>query len=460
MSPTVLGGSFRDPCGFVYTADGVLYRQVNDCYREQYDTLLRCGLYDALSSSGRLVRHEESSEPLPPGAYRILKPEVVPYVSYPYEWCFGQLRDAALLTLDILRTSLSFGMVLKDASAYNVQFVGSRPLFIDTLSFEIYEDGAPWVAYRQFCQHFLAPLALMAHRDLRLRDLLRRHVDGLPLDLTSRLLPRRTYLRPGLLAHLHLHARAQRRHGSSAGSATAATPRIPKGRLMALIDSLRGAVEGCSLPPRETEWADYYGSTNYSPEAMAAKEELVRRMVGELVPAGGIVHDLGANDGRFSALVAGPQRYAVAHDADELAVQRSYVQARAQHAEYVLPLVLDLTNPSPRLGWALEERLSSLERMAGGTVLALALIHHLTISNNVPLPRLADFFALLAPGLILEFVPKEDSQVQRLLANREDIFPDYHAAGFERAFGAHFEIIAREPIPDTCRTLFALRRRG
>lgn len=456
-----LGASFRDPSGFVFVADGVLFRQVNQPYRDHYDRLMSSGLYKALVEKKWLVPHEEVDAHASPEAYRILKPRPVPYISYPYEWCFSQLKDAALLTLDIQLLSLSFGMVLKDASAYNVQFIGSSPVFIDTLSFETYQDGAPWVAYRQFCEHFLGPLALMARSDVRLRHLLKSFIDGVPLDLVSELLPHRTRARFGLLAHIHLHARSQQRHRDDAGTGQA--PRVgklPRMRLIALMESLRGAVAGCQLPERRTEWGDYYDETNYSQEAMSAKETLVRQMLDEIADPTALTHDIGANTGRFSRLVANKDRYVIAHDVDELAIERSYQEGKRLRSGAVLPLVLDLVNPSPAIGWALEERSSALERIAGGNVIALALIHHLAISNNVPLPHLADLFGRLAGTLIIEFVPKEDSQVRRLLATREDVFPDYTLAAFEAAFGEVFEITSREPVPGTVRTLFAMRRRG
>jgi hypothetical protein len=460
MTGNRLGSSFRDPSGFLYDAGGTLFRQVNRTYSAHYDLLMGSGLYQALVDRGWLIGHEEDAAgPGPAEAYRILRPERVPYVSYPYEWCFSQLQDAALLTLDVQLLSLAYGMVLKDASAYNIQFIGTRPVFIDTLSFETYQEGAPWVAYRQFCQHFLAPLALMAYRDVRLGQLLGRFLDGLPLDLVTGLLPRHTKWRYGLFAHLHLHARSQQRHHDDAGAGEPVKiPSLPRARLLALMQSLRATVRGCRLPEWRTEWSDYYDDTNYSPEAMAAKETLVLRLVESV--ESGVTHDIGANTGRFSRLVAGPERYVVSHDIDELAVERNYQETKRLGTNVVLPLVLDLTNPSPPLGWALEERSSAPERISGGTVLALALVHHLAISNNVPLPHVASLFGRLARTLIIEFVPKEDSQVRRLLATREDIFPDYTLPSFEAAFVPLFEITHRVAVPGTERTLFAMRRRG
>ena len=451
------GASFRDPSGYVYREGGTLLRSVHVSYAPHYDLLNESGLYRTLVDRGWLIAHEEVAHEPRPELHRVLRPTVIPYISYPYEWCFSQLKDAALLTLDIQIESLAKGLVLKDASAYNVQFVGSRPVFIDTLSFERYVDGAPWIAYRQFCQHFLGPLALMAYRDLRLRELLTRFIDGIPLDLVADLLPARTRIKYGLLAHVHLHARSQRRHGEGAGRAGGPAPRIPKARLLALMHSLRATVEGCRLDERRTEWSHYYDATNYSAEAMAAKENLVRRLVDETAASGDIVHDIGANTGRFSRIIAASGRTVVSHDIDDLAVERNYQHSRRDRTT-VLPLVLNLTNPSPALGWALDERESALDRIAGGTVVALALMHHLAISNNLPLDQVAALFGRIARGLVVEFVPKEDSQVQRLLASRQDIFPDYTLEHFEEAFSRHFVIAERQPVPGTTRTLYGMRR--
>lgn len=449
--------SFRDPAGFVYRDDDVLYRQVNASCQDDYEQLMTGGLYRALVDNGWLVKHEEV-EPAP-GAWRTLRPDLIPYVSYPYEWSFSQLKDAALLTLDIQQLALTHGMGLKDASAYNVQFIGSRPVFIDTLSFERYRDGSPWVAYRQFCQHFLAPLALASYVDPRLRRLQEVFIDGVPLDLASRQLPRRTWARPGLVSHIHLHARSQRRYQAAGRDLRPVkAPTVSKQLLVALIDGLRRTVSGCTMSQTTTEWGDYYADTNYSADAMSAKESLVADMVDALAPHDGIVHDFGANTGRFSRIVAASGRYVVAHDIDELAVERHYLHNRASGVERVLPLLLDLTNPSPSLGWASTERASSIDRVAGGTVVALALVHHLAISNNVPLPQLAALFARVARQLVIEFVPKDDSQVRRLLATRPDIFPDYTVEGFERAFAAQFRIERREPVTGSTRVLYGMRR--
>jgi len=452
-----LAASFRDPGGFLFRRDGVLYRQVNASCADDLRLLHDSGLYDALTGKGLLVPHAEAPRDLgDEAAACVIAPREIPFVSYPYEWCFSQLKDAALATLRIQKLALKHGMVLKDASAYNIQFDDGRPVLIDTLSLAAYAEGEPWVAYRQFCQHFLAPLALMARVDVRLLSLLRTHIDGVPLDLAARLLPWRTRLSPGLLMHIHLHAASQKKHENTQGGAKAR--RVSRQALTGIVDSLRGAVRKLAWRPGGTEWGDYYRDTNYSDDAFAAKRDLVASFLDRAAPA--TVWDLGANDGTFSRLAAARGAFTVAADVDPAAVELGWRQVKERGEKGLLPLRMDLTNPSPALGWNHAERASLLARGPADCVLALALVHHLAIGNNVPLERLAAFLARAGRTLIIEFVPKSDSQVRRLLATREDVFPGYDRAGFEAAFAGHFAPEAVQDIPGTERTLYLMRARA
>lgn len=449
--------SFRDPWGFLFERDGVLYRQVNGAGRAGYDMLMASGLYGELVEKQLLVRHAEVDVPGSGEAARVLQPDLIPFVSYPYEWCFGQLKLAALTTLRVQRIALKHGMSLRDASAFNVQFAGSRPVFIDTLSFEPYVEGRPWVGYRQFCQHFLAPLYLMAGCDPRLAVLSSSWMDGVPLDVARRLAPRRYRWRPGFLTHVSLHARAQHRFREAAARPST-PPRLGRGALANLLDSLRSTVERLAWDPGTTPWADYYAKTNYSDEAMEQKRRFVASVVEEVRPAR--VVDLGANTGEFSAVAARAGAYVVATDVDHGAVEICFRGARAEQGRNVLPLVVDLASPTPAVGWMNAERASFLERCAGTTdlVLALALVHHLVIGNNTPLAGVVELLARFGADAIVEFVDKRDSQVRRLLASREDIFGEYTEAGFERALAGAFRIARKQPIGGAHRVLYHLRR--
>jgi hypothetical protein len=452
------GASFRDPAGFVFTRDAVLYRQINEPGSADYDHLLSSGLYGDLVASGDLVRHEEVDRDFSPDgrACRVIRPERVAFISYPYEWCFSQLKDAALLTLRLQKAAIARGMALKDATPYNVAFSQGRPVWIDTLSFTTLKPDLPWVAYGQFCQMFLAPLALASQVDIRLLQLLRSYIDGVPLDLASALLPRASRIRPGLLMHVHMHAAAQRRVPAHKGPKTA-TRRFSQTALIGLVESLERTVRRLEWRRPGTTWGNYYEATNYSDAAFAHKREIVESVIDRLLPLN--VWDLGANDGTFSRLASDRGIPTVAFDVDPVAVEKNYRRAAAASERHVLPLLLDLTNPSGAYGWANEERDALATRGPTDLALLLALVHHLAIAHNVPLDRIADYVARLARTIVIEFVPKADSQVQRMLASREDIFDAYTQEEFERSFAARFTIEQAIPVRESVRTIYVMRRR-
>ena len=452
-----LPSSFRDPSGFLFEREGELYRQVNRYYQDDYDLLLSSGLYKALTEQGLLVRHDEAdiSPPDPQLAYKIIKPQVAPFISYPYEWCFTQLNEAALATLKIQKTAFDFGMSLKDASAFNIQFVDGRPLLVDTLSFEKLRLR-PWVAYRQFCQHFLNPLLLIAYKDFHLNQLSRIFIDGIPMSLTSRLLPFRTRLRPGLASHVHLHALSQKYF--STRKVKVRERQVRPVSLAGLVESLESLTRRLSLRLKKTEWAHYYEETNYTPEGFEWKKKIVEEFLDIIKPD--TVWDLGANTGIFSRLASRRGVQTVAFDVDFLAVEMNYRDCLDNGDKNLLPLVMDLTNPTPAIGWENRERKSLLERGPADAAFALALLHHLAISNNLPLAKIAEFMSRVCRWLIIEFVPKTDSQVQRLLATREDIFERYTRPDFEEQFSRSFLIVRIAPVEGTERILYLMKNRS
>ena len=410
---------------------------------------MQSGLYEALVRDGLLIPHEDLGSPLGQPHATLIRPERVPMVSYPYEWCFSQLRDAALAMLQIARTASKFGMALKDASAYNIQFLRGRPILIDTLSFEPYAGG-PWVAYRQFCQHFYAPLLLWSATDPRLGRLSQVFIDGVPLSLASKLLPKRTWMKPGALFHIHMHAAAEGKLSARGGSGGSQR----SGNITALLESLESAVTATRWTPK-SEWSSYYSDQpSYAAEGFAGKLDLVTGWLNRIQPA--TVWDLGANTGQFSKVAAKQGALAVALDSDPACVDTLYREARAEKLDTLLPLVADLTNPSPAIGWANVERQTLEQRGPADLILALAVVHHLAIGNNVPLTAVADYFARIGRRAIVEFVPKSDPMVQRMMASRADVFDSYTAEEFERAFSARFTIEQRAVIPTSGRLLYLM----
>jgi len=452
-----VSSSFRDPSGFLFYDNGILYRQINQSYKDDYDHLMDSGLYNNLVDSKLLVPHVEVDiKPfVKEKGYKVIQPEMIPFISYPYEWSFSQLKHAALTTLQIQKKAMDFEMTLKDCSAYNIQFSNGKSILIDTLSFERYVEGEPWKPYRQFCSHFLAPLALMSHKDIRLNQLSRIYLDGIPLDLANKLLPMRTLAMFSLLSHIHLHAKTQKHYESK--QIKTKKQKMPRRSLVGIIESLNSGIKKLKWNPEGTEWANYYSDTNYSQTAFQQKKQIVTKFLEKIKPNS--VWDLGANIGEFSRLASQMGINTISFDIDPAAVEKNYLESVKNNEVNILPLLLDLSNPSSGLGWANEERMSIFERDNPDTILALALIHHLAITNNLPFEKIAELFSKICNSLIIEFVPKNDSQVQRLLVTREDIFSDYTQKDFEVEFSKYFKIEKSKIIENTERTLYLMRKK-
>ncbi len=449
--------SFRDPSGYLFWQNNKLFRRINHSYSKDYRFLIDSGFYQNLVDRGLLVSHKEvKADVFEETCFKIIEPEILPFISYPYEWSFSQLKDAALLTLEIQKKALSFGMILKDCSAYNVQFKNGRPIFIDTLSFEIYEEGKPWIAYKQFCQHFLAPLALMSLKDVRLNQLLKTYIDGIPLDLASSLLPIKSRFRLSLLLHIHLHAKSQKRYEDKIVSTQKLKRKISLTSLRGLIDSLESGAKSLKWKPTGTEWVDYYQDDSYTREGFEDKKKLVSDYLDIVKPK--LVWDLGANDGVFSRIAQKKGAFVVSSDVDPACVENNYLCVKKNKYSGILPFLIDLTNPSPGIGWDSSERMSLKKRGPVDVVMALALVHHLAISNSVPLGEIARFFSDLCYWLIVEFIPKQDKKVQKLLSTREDIFPNYTKEGFEKEFCRFFNIEILFKIKDSNRILYLMKK--
>ena len=454
--------SFRDPSGFVFLRDGILYRQVQLAYREHYDLFVSSGLFRSLVGDGLLVGHEESAaQPASPGAYKVLQPSPIDVISYPFEWSFGQLKDAALLTLRVQRRALAHGMVLKDASAYNVQYQRGRPIFIDTLSFES-PRGRPAVGG-------LWPVLSALSRTAR-ADGESRHPPGQAAEHSSRRRAARPGEPPAAAADVapsgagDAHPRPRRRAAplrgrfESNGTQPKRAASVSRRGLIGIVDSLERTILALEWRPAGTEWADYEATHRYAEASQEDKRRLVKSWFDALVPVPERVVDLGANAGAYSRLIAEGGATVVSVDGDPAAVELNYRRASAETATTILPLLADLTNSGSGVGWDGAERAPLFERVSADFTLCLALVHHLAIGHNVPFDRIARWLAGVAPRLIIEFVPKHDEQVQRLLASRVDVFPDYGAAAFQHAFGRYFATERRQSIAGSERTLYQMRR--
>jgi hypothetical protein len=444
--------SYKDPSGFIFQASGKFYRQVNKIYAGHYDLLIRSGLSSLLQEKKLLLHHEEVNENIlhSDDWHLTLLPEQVPFTSYPYEWCFEQLKDAALLTLEIVKLSLDKGMILKDATPYNVQFLNGRPVFIDTLSFEKYDPSLPWIAYRQFCESFLFPLLLSHYHKTRIQPFLNSYPNGIPVNITAKLLPWKSRLNPGVSLHVFLQNKLSKKtkHRGQTNS-------FSKNKLLNLISHLDGIIRDLNNIDK-TEWSNYYTGSISSREYLGKKEEIINTLLQKV--DGRKLLDLGTNEGFFSRLAASKNFDVIAIDKDDQCINVLYKKVKEKNITNILPLCMDLMNPSPASGFANNERASFGERIHTDAVMALALVHHLAIGYNLPLSKIAGYLFGFSHQLIIEFVPKEDEKVQLLLQNKKDIYPEYTREHFENVFRQRFSITEKVPVPDSERIIYLMKR--
>lgn len=457
--PEQVPGSFRDPLSQVFAGDSHVWRALTASALEDFERLAASAFFTAAVERGDIVATQRAEASAVPGEWAaVLRHERIDPVSYPYEWSFEMLRDAARLQLALTRRALADSLITKDASSYNVQFVGARPVFIDVGSFERLRRGEPWSGYRQFCELFLDPLYVQALAGVPFQPLLRGSVDGIPPAVTKAILGGRGRLRKGVFTHVRLHARAERRYADADRERDVRAELKRAGFGPALIDAqlrnLERAVERLTWHEQGSTWSGYGERSHYSDADLDAKQALVASAVGAMAPR--LVLDLGANDGRFSrAAVDAGAASVVAVDSDHLVVDRLYRQLREQDERRILPLVVDLADPSPAIGWRSRERPSFVTRVRPDLVLCLAVVHHLALTNNVPLPDIVAFLADFGAPLVVEFPHRDDVMARRLLARkRTGLFDAYDVVDWERALERRFEVAERLLLPSGTRTLF------
>jgi hypothetical protein len=464
-------GSFRDPSSTVFYAGGDVLRGLDSEAAADWAALSKAPFFTKAVETGRIVRTEALSDaeakqvtPADRTWPTVLRHERVPFISYPYEWTFSQLQDAALLHLDLLIEALDAGLSMKDGYAYNIQWQGARPTFIDTPSFQR-STGGPWPGYRQFCRTFLFPLMLTAHKDVSFRPMLRGQVDGIEPKQMRGMMSARDALKAGVLRNVILHsavdarATAKDNKGSRAVGEELKDAGFSTEITKATAKSLRKLVAGLKWEVGETIWKDYRSDNSYSDADAQAKEAFVDSVLsGQSL---GLVWDLGANDGAYSRIAARHADTVVAADFDEGAIDPLYRALRAENNTKILPLVIDLADPSPGIGWRNKERPAFYDRAKPDVILMLALLHHIAISANVPLPEIVDWMASFGSQIVVEFVHTDDVQTQRLLANKpEGMFGDYHVKEFERLLHERFTVDKEEALPGGTRTLYYVSPRG
>jgi ribosomal protein L11 methylase PrmA len=461
-----VSGSFRDPAGRVHEREGRIFRTVTKSGAPAFVASRDSGFLDRLVDEGRLVPFDEISDPhvagLFPNAEYVLEHPRLEMISYPYEWSFGQLRAAALFHLELALDALQAGFTLSDSTAYNVQFIGHRPIFIDHLSFHPYREGEFWVAHQQFCEQFLNPLLLRAIIGIPHNAWYRGGLEGIPTDQIVRLLPLSSRFSLRMNAHVFLPARFQK--GTQADALRAADNKsngrqLPKRGYEGLLRQLHRWI--ASLRPKGANpsvWADYADDNTYSSTESATKKQIVHEFAAARRP--GLIIDLGCNSGFFSetALAAGASA-AVGFDFDQDSLDRAFQRA-VENAMPFTPLFLDAANPSPMQGWAQAERTGFETRARGDAVMALAFIHHLAIAKNVPLDQVVEWLVARAPVGLIEFIPKSDPTVQSMLRVREDIFDNYHEEAFQAALSVHARIVNTTLVSSSGRVIYEFERRA
>ena len=458
-------GSFRDPAARVFRHDGAVFRCLTADALRDWNRLASTQFFKRFTEDGRLVPTARLDDPsalpaLSPPWVAVLEHRTISVLSYPYEWCFSMLQDAALLQLDLLLAALDEGMTLKDSTPFNIQWVGSRPTFIDVGSFKVAEPGEPWAGYRQFCQQFLYPLFLQAYKDVPFHAWLRGSLEGIDAKHCSSLMSARDFFRPGVFAHVYLLSKAQARYEGvdrdvkrdlrSAGFSA----ELVKSN----VRRMRRTVERLKWEPTRSTWSDYTQCNTYDQNDRERKMQFIQQVAGSR--RWSCVWDVGCNTGEYSRLVTDHADSVVAIDADHLAVERLYRALKAEHHAAILPLLGDVVDPSPSLGWRGLERQGLLGRGRPDLILCLALIHHLAISRNIPLPDLIEWLAGFKADLIIEFVAPDDPMVERLLRNRDDLDFGYTQEHFDACLSRHFRVVRQEALGSGTRTVYHARSRS
>lgn len=414
---------------------------------------IQSGLYASLIKNKLLISHEEIEENLSGHDtwHTTLLPEQLQYISYPFEWSYDMLKDAALTTLNAAKEALKFNMIMKDASAYNVQFHDGRTILIDSLSFEKYDGASPWVAYRQFCEHFLAPLTCIYYSQSSPQHFLFANTEGLNLKLAKSILPFRSKFNLSILLHIHLHASfsGSRKHSPINSG-------FNSSKLKQLFQNLEQGILSLKFSSPSTVWSNYYDEVSQREDYLNNKKQIVSDWIST-IPAKTAI-DLGANDGTFSEILALQNIFTISLDSDWVAVNNLYNRIKNNNLKNIHPLLINLSNPTPQFGVNNEERQSFFNRTKVDLVLALAVIHHLAIGKNIPFTSISKLFSALGKNLVIEFIPKTDEKITVMLKNRKDVFFDYTEDNFLKSFSGHFKVVKSQIISNTDRRLYLMER--
>jgi hypothetical protein len=448
--------SYRDPSGFVYQEEGVFYRQINPVYFQEYNSAKTSGVYQQLFDKKWLIPHKEISAN---EDKIVILPEQLDFITYPYEWSFNQYKHAAQLTLRLQIFLLENNFSLKDASAFNIAFHNGKAICIDTLSIEKYKENTPWRALKQFNEHFFGPLLLAQKHGGQYLKTLQNSINGIALSDVKRQLPFTSRFHPTIYSHIHLLCKSDGKESNEYH--VDKQVHLSKSSQLKMLQALEQHIDSM-VCKENTEWSSYYDQINYREDSFQIKKKLIKEWCAS-IEARKII-DLGGNDGTFAKELLTQSDQIIVSDIDQPAIDQCYLNQLKSKNGKLLPIVCDLMQPSPAVGFNHAERESFTSRVIDfkpNVSMALALIHHITLTGNVPFEMSASYFAQLSPYLIIEFPDREDSWVQFILDSKRDarhLFDDYTVAAFAKAYQKEFKLIKSEKIEGTERMLFLFKR--
>jgi len=450
-------GSFRDPSGYVYSEKNKIFRVVNTSYSGEYKHLMKSGLYQELTEKEFLVKHKEVKNNLDNKKFKVLEADKIFPINYPFEWSFSQLRDAAILTLKVQKIAIKYGMTLKDATPYNVQFNGFKPIFIDTLSFnKIVNENYAWVAYKQYCEMFLGPLCLMSYQDPTLNKLLIPFLDGIPLRLTNKILKLKHKVKPSIFVNLILPNLITPKLNSNRSSVN--NKKISLKQHLNIIEQLLSFTNNLNVLKEESEWGEYNSETIFEKESyVIEKEKVIEEFLKDRKFK--IVWDIGSNDGFYSRKVSAlTQSHVMSLDIDWQCVEKNYLINKKKKLNKITPILFDISNPSPSIGWANKERTDIFSRIGSPDLICLFAVMHHILNKNIPFEFLMNFIVKSRSDVLIEYVPFYDPKCQIIFETRTDDFYYPNKEEFENSIKENFKIQDMRKLEPTDRILYFLKK--
>ena len=450
-------GSFRDPSNRIFESEGKIYRAIFNSGKSDYINIQQSGIIqklinkkylidtDELDRRNKLYSHEELKN-----VYIILNHKKIPFISYPYEWCFEQLKKAAIFHLDLQLYLLENNFNLKDSSAFNIQFIGGEPIFIDFFSLQKYNDGDYWIGYKQFCENFLNPLYLSFKKNVQFNHIIRSNLEGISSTTLNNLLSFKDKLSLNVFSHIVLQSRYEKKvllDEKSSIKKFKKLKKLPKKNLISMITIIKNWIKKFNIQNKKSTWSDYSVINTYKDFEKKKKIDIVKKFTNKIKP--NLLVDLGCNTGDYSiAALENGANYAVGFDFDIESLNKSY-----DRSPNFLPLWFDAANPSPDQGFMQKERDGFERRVKSDALISLAFIHHLVIAKNISVQMFVEWISKISQFGLLEFVPKNDETIQKMLISKRDIYKDYNIDNLIKYLEYDFKIVSIDQVSESGRKI-------